>query len=185
MPEARTSPRRIAAAERRRRALQLKLAGATFEQIARTPTDAANGDHRPLYSSRQRAHEAVQKALKEIQAETRGSAEELRTLELARLESMQMALWPSTRPTKPVSQECKGCGAEVTMYREPDKEAVDRVIKIMERRAKYLGLDVKGIEQDHGKAASMILSIMDALEEGVGEHDFETGAPVPDAGPDE
>jgi hypothetical protein len=172
MAEAKTSARRVDAAERRRKALQLRLAGASFDQIARTRTSET--DQRPMYSSRKRAHEAVQTALKEIAEESRGSAEELRTLELARLEAMQMAVWPSTRPSKQVN--CDNCGH--VMWREPVLEAMDRVLKIMERRAKYLGLDVKGIEQDHSKAASMITSILDALEEGVPDE------PAPAAGAD-
>lgn len=173
--ESKTSSRRVDAAARQRKALQLRLAGASFEQIARTPR--GDGDPRPLYSSRQRAHEAVGRALKEIRTETKGSAEELRTLELARLEAMQVSLWPSTRPSVPVT--CTGCGN--VMWRETDKEAIDRVIKIMERRAKYLGLDLKSAESDHTAGASVILQILDSLGEShpdTGEHIDAEGDPL-------
>jgi hypothetical protein len=165
MAEAKTSARRISAAERRRKALSLRLAGATFEQIARAPTSADNPA--PLYSSRKRAHEAVNKALDEIASETRGTAEQLRTLELARLEAMQASLWPSTRPTKPVTVKCT-CGREVTMHREPDHDAIDRVIKIMERRARYLGLDAGGKADqtnETDEARSMLAGVAAGLQQ--------------------
>jgi hypothetical protein len=102
------SPRRIEAAERRARALELRKAGATYDQIA-TQLGFAN---------RGGAYRAVATALKEITAEP---AEEVRALELERLDAMLLGLWPQAR---------KGSNG-----------AVDRVLRIMERRAKLLGLD--------------------------------------------
>jgi hypothetical protein len=169
MPESRTSPRRIMAAEKRNRALQLRIAGATYEQIARTPISET--DARPLYKDRKRAHEAVMVALKELAQDTAGKGAELKALELARLESMQISLWPATRPTKKVV--CENC--QHVMYRETDKEAIDRVLRIMERRSRYLGLDAqKGAEQDHSSGESMISALMDAIEAGVPEDDEST-----------
>jgi hypothetical protein len=130
--------------------LSLRVAGATLQQIADTPTSA--DDPTPLYTSKQRAHEAVQTALREIQKENRGQAENLRALELARLDSMQVALWPGTRATKAI--RCEGtcqCGAKCNyvLYREPDQGAVDRVLKIQERRAKYVpSLDVGNANEE-------------------------------------
>lgn len=158
--ESKTSARRIDSAERRRKALQMRLAGASYDQIARSPR--GGGDDRPMYSSRQRAHEAVSSTLKEIAADSKGSAEELRALELARLESMQVSLWPSTRPSKEV--RCEGCGA--VMWREPSLDAIDRVIKILERRSKYLGLDAGGrADQTSGsdEGKSMLSSVSEGL----------------------
>lgn len=102
------SSRRIEAAEKRKKALELKKAGATYEQIA----------ERVGFSERGAAHRAVQTALKEVTAEP---AREVLQLELERLDAMLLGLWPAARKGKP--------------------EAVDRVLKIQERRAKYLGLD--------------------------------------------
>lgn len=144
MGEAKSSARRVSAKIRQDRALALRVAGATFEQIANTPLSA--DDPRPLYSSRQRAHEAVNKALRELAAEAEGKSKELRTLELQRLESMQVSLWPATRPTRAVKCENPDCGW--TLYREVDQGAVDRVLKIMERRSKYEGLDAADQNDD-------------------------------------
>lgn len=141
-----------------------------------------------MYSSRKRAHEAVTAALKELREETRGSAEELRTLELARLESMQVALWPSTRPVKAVTEECPNCQHQVVMYREPDKEAVDRVIKIMERRSRYLGLDAGGkADETSGvdDARSMLAGVAKGLHQVYQEIVAEEAAAAADDGPEE
>jgi len=101
-------PARIHAAERQARALELRKAGATFQQIA----DQLG------YANRAAARNAVMRALQSIIGEP---AQELRQLELERLDAMMLGLWPRAR---------KG-----------DEAAVDRVLKIMERRAKLLGLD--------------------------------------------
>jgi hypothetical protein len=84
-----------------------------------------------MYSSRKRAHEAVQTALKEIAEESRGSAEELRTLELARLESLQMSVWPSTRRRR----SCTASSAGTRVYREPTLRVLDGVGAELPRRA--------------------------------------------------
>lgn len=102
------SPRRIEAAERRAQALELRKAGATYEQIAQ----------RLGYADRANAYRAVHTALKEITAEP---AKEVIKLELERLDAMLLGLWPDARKGKP--------------------EAVDRVLRVMERRSKLLGLD--------------------------------------------
>lgn len=102
------SPRRIEAAERRAKALELRKAGATYDQIA----------NQLGFSNRGNAQRAVQTALKEITAEP---AREVITLEVERLDAMLLGLWPRAR---------KG-----------DLGAIDRVLRIQERRARLLGLD--------------------------------------------
>lgn len=173
MAESKTSPRRVSAAERRNRALQLRLAGATFQQIADTKLEP--GSDRTLYKNRQRAHEAVMVALTEQAKDTAGKGAELKALELARLDSMQVGLWPATRPTKRVT--CDECGH--TMWREVDKDAIDRVLKIMAQRSRYLGLDATRGENDGASVGeSLIANLMTAIAEGVPDDDgtaFMTG----------
>lgn len=65
------------------------------------------------------ARAAVEKALREA---IREPSREVITLELLRLDALQAALWP----------KALAC----------DLAAVDRVLKVMERRARLLGLDV-------------------------------------------
>lgn len=108
MAESTTSPRRIEAAEKRRRALQLRKAGATFDQIA----------EQVGYDNKGNAYRAVNQELADLPKE---DAAELRDLEMARLDSLLTAMWP------------KAIGG--------NGWAVDRVLRIMERRARLAGLD--------------------------------------------
>lgn len=129
------SPRRITAAEKRARALELRKAGATYDQIARQVG----------FSERGAAYRAVQTALLEI---TQEPAQEVRQLELERLDAMLLGLWPAARKGK--------------------EGAVDRVLRIMERRAKLLGLDAPvkadvGVHQADPRDAELIEMINEAL----------------------
>ena len=67
------------------------------------------------------AYKRVRHALDGVNQRTTQEAESLRALELARLDELQCALW---------EQALAG-----------ELKAVDRVLKVMERRAKLLGLD--------------------------------------------
>lgn len=105
----------IAAAERRAKALELRKAGLTYEQIGQT-----------LGVTTRRAGYIVKDALEAL---TREPAQAVIDLELARLDSMVRGLWADARAG--------------------DVQAVDRVVRIMDRRARYLGLDhVPGQERD-------------------------------------
>ena len=91
------------------RALKLRMAGESLESIAKALKYAdASGAYRAIIS-------ALNKTLQE-------PAEEVRTMELERLDAMLLALQSALR--------------------DGDLKAMDRAIRIMERRAKYLGLDV-------------------------------------------
>ena len=93
---------------RQLQALELRKAGVSYEAIA-----ASLG-----YRDRSGAYRAVTAALK---LTLREPAEELRTLELERLDAMLLALWRRVQAG--------------------DEKTVDRVLHIMERRARLLGLD--------------------------------------------
>ena len=102
------TPDTITIAEKQRQALELRKAGATYDQIAQTLG----------YTNRGNAYHLVHDALAMI---TREQAEDVLTLELERLDGMLLALWPKAK--------------------RGDHYAVDRVLKLMERRARYIGLD--------------------------------------------
>ncbi len=106
--ESKTGVRRLSALDRQMQALDLRKSGASFAAIAQ----ALN------YASPSGAHKAVMSAIKKV---LREPAEEVRTLELERLDRLQMAAW-----TKAI----KG-----------DLRAIDAVLRIMKRRAELLGLD--------------------------------------------
>ncbi|MDF1565280.1 MAG: hypothetical protein P1V51_19745 [Deltaproteobacteria bacterium] len=76
--------RTVAAAHKRRKALELKKAGYTYEIIAQQVG----------YADRGAAHKAVQTALREI---TREPAEELLELQLQRLDDMRASVWARAR----------------------------------------------------------------------------------------
>lgn len=67
------------------------------------------------------AHRLIAAAMAETRSAVAEDVMELRALELSRLDGLMVALWPKAR--------------------RGDLAAVDRVLKIMERRAKLLGLD--------------------------------------------
>jgi len=98
----------VKAYERQQEALSLRLVGLSYDAIA----------ERLEFANRSGAFRAVQAALKKTLQEP---ADELRTLELERLDSMLLPM---------MAQAKKG-----------NQGAVDRVLRIMERRAKLLGLD--------------------------------------------
>jgi ribosomal protein S7 len=108
--------KRVVMAEKRRRALQLRIGGATFEQIA---TQIG------YPGQRHRAYKIVNEAIREIYREP---AEELVQIECARLDAMLLGLW--------------------TRARSGEERAIASVIKIMDRRAAYLGLDA-ATKQEH------------------------------------
>jgi hypothetical protein len=94
--------------EREHQAVQLALAGATFDQIAQQVG----------YANRSAAWKAVQRALARVEAHDVGS---LREVEGARLDRLQVAVWPAA---------LRG-----------EVKAATVVLRIMERRARLLGLD--------------------------------------------
>ena len=108
MPESKTSIRRLCAVERAKQALELRKGGASFPEIAR-----ALG-----YSAAAGAYQAVMSALRKTLKEP---AEEVRTLEVARLDAMLLALWAQVK--------------------QGNQGAIDKALKVEERRAKLLGLD--------------------------------------------
>lgn len=94
--------------DKHRQALELRKAGASYEVIA----------DKLGYSHPSGAHKAVTSAL---QKTLREPADDLRNLELDRLDAIMLALWQPAR--------------------QGNQGAVDRILRIMERRSKLLGLD--------------------------------------------
>lgn len=82
MAEDLASPRRISAAEKRRKALQLRKGGASYDAIARQVG----------YANRGNAHHAVMQELREL---PRDDAADVLALEVERLDQLLMALWPA------------------------------------------------------------------------------------------
>lgn len=68
-----------------------------------------------------RVSNIIKSALQKLTKDMRGQAEEIRSLEMTRLDDLQSAIW----------SDCM----------EGKLTAIDRVLKIMERRSKLVGLD--------------------------------------------
>lgn len=107
----RTNARAVNAREREVKALEMRMAGLPYSQIA-----AALG-----YRGRSSAYRAVIRVLDRREQEP---AERVRNLELQRLERLLMAYW--TRAVR---------------KRKPDVQAAKMCLDILTRRARMLGLD--------------------------------------------
>lgn len=103
------------AAVRREKALQLRIKGMSYRRIG----DALGVSHVQAFND-------VKTELGRIAKESQDAAEELRTLELERLDAMLVAIAPL------ISASDK---------RPANLGAIDRALNIMARRAKLLGLD--------------------------------------------
>lgn len=128
--EPKTSPRRVATAIRRGKALQMRLAGIPYGQICETLG----------YSSRANAINDVRRALV---ATVNEPADELRALEVQRLD----VLWNTAMKVLTRLHVTVNNGKVIHLDGLPVQDdgpilaAIDRLLKIQERRAKLLGLD--------------------------------------------
>lgn len=116
--ESKTSIRRLEAVKRQEQALQYRIMGATLAQIA----------EKLGYATAQGAACAIESALKRTLQEP---ADAVRELELTRLDTMLLGLWPAAS---------KG-----------DIAAIGAAMQIMNRRARYLGLDAPEKREVTGK----------------------------------
>lgn len=98
-------------AKRRSQALQMRLAGASWDMIA----------DRLEYAGKAAACKDVTRALAAARAEVTESAEQLRQMEVLRLDRLQAGLWTAA---------CSG-----------DTRAVDTALRVIDRRIKLMGLD--------------------------------------------
>ncbi|MCX5066645.1 hypothetical protein OOJ91_12225 [Micromonospora lupini] len=109
MPASRAQ--RAATAERRGKAVAMRLAGLDYQTIA----------DRLGYADRAAAHKDITRALESNVAEMHRNADVLRQEELDRLNRLQAGLWPTAAAGDP--------------------KAVTAVLGIIDRRCKLLGLD--------------------------------------------
>lgn len=110
--------------ERDHRAYEMRKAGMSFRQIARA-----------LTISESTAHAAVTRMHRKIGTRFAEDNVDVVRLELERLDSLMQNIWPMTMPHRVENED----GGQITL--PPNFDAIDRVLKIMDRRAKLLGLD--------------------------------------------
>lgn len=127
---AKTSPARIEVNEKQARAMELRKAGCSFQEIA----DELG------YASPSGAYEAVKAALDRT---LREPAEALRTIELERLDTMWTAVWENALAG--------------------DLDSIATALRIAERRARLLGLDVRESSIKHKFDAEGIKNLRDLV----------------------
>jgi hypothetical protein len=130
----RGAAQRVATAQRRTQAVQMRLEGATYEAIAE-----ALG-----YSGRNAAYADINRALEASVTEQRRAAEVLRQEELLRLDLLWSKVWEvlaREHVTVSNGRLVRGDNGQPLRDDGPVLQAVDRLLRIMERRTKYLGLD--------------------------------------------
>ena len=106
----RNSSRNVNVAIKRQQALEYRASGMSYRAIGEA-----------MGINQSNAYRMVKAEVQQIREKTSEQADELRTIELQRMDAMLAGLW---------SKATSGDGA-----------AVDRVLRIMERRAKLIGLD--------------------------------------------
>jgi len=116
-----TAEKLLETQQRRREVLQLKEAGATYEAIADALLQRHGAEALPNGWDRRYAYKDLQRELEKLQAENREAAENVRRVELRRLDRMLRGLWKDAT--------------------EGDTQAIRAALKIMKRRADLLGLD--------------------------------------------
>jgi hypothetical protein len=133
MPASRAQ--RANTAQRRREAIDMRMAGASYQKIA----DALG------YATRGAACQDVTRALEQAVAEQTQSVEAYREEELQRLDELLAEAWAILKKDHVTVSHGKliydDRTGEPLLDDGPTLQAIDRILKIQERRAKFLGLD--------------------------------------------
>lgn len=136
MPASRAQ--RAKTAERRRKAIEMRLAGATLDTIA----DELD------YSDRAAAHKDITRAMEQNITELAQPVEVMRETELQRLDVMWAEAWAVLKREhvtvshgRIVMDEREGHEGRPLLDDGPVLQAIATLLRIQERRAKFLGLD--------------------------------------------
>lgn len=138
------TPSKLSAAERRYQAVQLRQKGLSYRRIAER-----------LGCSKSVVAKDIKREIQELKSLTRAEVEELRQLELERLDTAQQF----------VSNELNN-GNDVLA-------AVDRWLKISERRSKLLGLDAPIQVQVQQQVESTLDEFIQFLEANISTQAFD------------
>jgi len=133
----------LATIKNRASALELRRAGASLREIANA-----------IGVSHVQAKRYLDAAMKDLQDAQNDSAEATRAVELDRLDRLHMALWPRAIGGKD---------------KAPDYHAIDRLVRIADRRAKLLGLDAPVRTELTGRDGAPLLSFEDLKRRVVGD----------------
>jgi hypothetical protein len=120
-------------AQRRAFVLKMRKSGLSYPQIAAMAVKTFGQEALPLGWDERYAYKDVKRELDKLTVEVGEAAEDVRALELQRLDDMLVGLWPQVAK------------------QSPNLGAVDRVLRIMERRAKIVGIDAPTRQELTGK----------------------------------
>jgi len=143
-----TSARKIATAKRRGFIIQARLAGYPFTKIVEEVKKWAKKEGIELpkdYDERQ-ACQDILRELQKLRDNNQTLAAEYRDLELERLDYLQVALWKAAL--------------------DGNEKKTDRILKIMEHRAKYLGLFAPEKKEITGKDGDPVQVIFELPDNG-------------------
>lgn len=132
-------------------ACRMRSAGKTYQQIA----DELG------YCDRHRARRAVEGVLAETVTE---SGDELRKLELDHLDELRQAagrVLARRHVTVSHGKIMYGADGEPILDDGPELAAIDRLVKVAERRARLLGLDAPTKVEASGQVAYVLVSVDD------------------------
>lgn len=155
--------------KRDREASRLAAIGHSLEEIAEMLNlrDSISGEYDP-----RRAAKAVQRGLTTVY---RFTVDEMRLQELQSLDEMERHLWQSLRREHVLVQQGRVIMIEGTVVQDERfvLEALDRILKIKERRAKYLGLDAQvrlSVEADQiGGEIAQLIAMINATDDATRE----------------
>lgn len=153
--------------KRDREASRLAAVGHSPEEIAEllNLTDSVTGEPDP-----RRAVKAIQRGLTAVY---RFTVDEARLQELQSLDEMERHLWQALRKEHVLVQQGRVIMIEGQAVEDERfvLEALDRILKIKERRAKYLGLDAQvrlSVEADQlGGEIAQLIAAINATDDGV------------------
>jgi chemotaxis protein histidine kinase CheA len=152
VPESKLSPRALTAQVKEQQALDLRLAGHTFDGIAQQLG----------YASRSSAYRAVERALQRIRVQADQTAETLRALEDARYDRLLRAI--------------------EAQVQQGNLAAIDRALRISKARRELWGLDAPTrVDAELSPAMQALLSGWQALEQPVAEPSGDARMPVVNA----
>jgi len=124
--EPKNTARRLEKLEKQRTALQLRKKGLSFSEIAEI-----------VGCTKQRIGQLINESLQDYRNDIASGADELRVLELARLDDLQQVVQRRINASKPLPIKV-------------DLQAVMVMLKIMQRRSELLGLDVQPKKGEEG-----------------------------------
>lgn len=150
-----TSAEKIATQLRRNFVMQLRIAGLPFSAIVKKVYDYAikEGFRLPKNYDELQACQDVLRELEKLERLNEPLRKRLLYLELERLDQLQAAIYPDA---------IKG-----------NEKKITAVLKIMDRRAKYMGLDAPEKNEVHGDITVYLEQLQDRINEITGDKDVE------------